>query len=181
MADSKRTQNKASSAAPMKNSIQRVPVVKLNFLLLLQEDESFASSHLFLVFSFAATELEEGSSSGIASRGTRIHGRKTRIPSIQSSAQSGLKCLLHLPIAALQSQSPLSWQRAHGGWASFKGPTILSSRWRCWQAFRIFLSPLCITESKEKLVRALNSWRGNRLAFHRPGPSSTPANKTITY
>ena len=141
MADSKRTQNKASSAAPMKNSIQRVPVVKLNFLLLLHEDESFVSSHLFLVFSFAATELEEGSSSGIASRGTRIHGRKTRIPSIQSSAQSGLKCLLHLPIAALQSQSPLSWQRAHVRMSIFQRTHYTFFQVKVLASFQNFFKP----------------------------------------
>lgn len=70
------------------------------------EDERFVFSHLFLVLSVAATELEEEHSSGVASRGPgpMAEGRR-HTPSIQSLAPSLIVFLLQGHIAP-KSQSP---------------------------------------------------------------------------
>lgn len=62
-----------------------------------QGDERFVFSHLFLALSFAATELEEGSSSGIASREPRAYGRGTKTHA------------LHPVIGTVVAKIPPSW------------------------------------------------------------------------
>lgn len=84
---------------------------------------------LFLAVSLAATESEEGHSSGIASRGTRAYGRGTKTH------------ILHLVIFTLIAKIPLSLLNCSSTElgpshltegtervTSFEGPTVLPFR-----------------------------------------------------
>lgn len=158
----------------MKNSIQRAPLNKLNFLLLLFKTWEWKICLLPFISGaqFCSHRTGRRTQFWSCQQGTRAYGRGTKTHTLHPVIGTSLIVFFLQGHIAPKSQSPSTWPRGTQRISIFLRAQLCFLQNEGANKFSEFLKVLYIPESKEK---RLSPWtpETTRLAFHRLGQSST--------